>query len=145
MSVRLAVTGVALVAVATGSFYQPEKPPSTDGAAKSAPKTSQPRPQRAEPRFVGSRDAEAARILGLSPDELYDRPSAPPPTRTTPPPRTPGGPPAPDTVTRFALAAIVLVVVPPAFLYAMIWFVGLTVLPTYFDYFEKPQPPGPPA
>lgn len=142
VSVRMAVTGLALLTVAT-AFFAAEKLPSTDQEAKSAAKTLQPPPQPASPQFVRAGGAEAKGIFGLSPDESYDRPFSLPPTQTPPPPAD--QPPSVSGVPRFALNAVALVVGPLAFLYAMIWFVGLTVLPTYFNYFEKPQVPSPPA
>ena len=40
---------------------------------------------------------------------------------------------------RFALTLLNAIVGPPLLLYGMVLFVGMSVLPTYFNYFENPQ------
>lgn len=143
VSVRMAATGLVLVTVATSAFQPPEKEPSPDREAKPAAKTSLPVPLPARSPFVGARDAEAALIVGLSPDDFSGPPFGAAPTKMPTPPASRSS--SDGGVPRLMRVAAALVVVPPVFLYMMIWFVGLTVLPTYFNYFEKPREASPPA
>jgi hypothetical protein len=142
VSVRMAVTGLALVTTATAFFSQPEKLPLADPITKSVAKASPP-PTSPNPPFVGAQDAELARILGFPLDDVRARPLEQSPKAMPP---APAEQPHSDAgVPQFVLDAVAVVVGPPVFIYLMIWFVGLTVLPIHFNYFEQPQSQSPPA
>ncbi len=140
-SVRLAATCVVLLTAATTFIAPAVESPKADPEKKvpaTTPAYPPPAPQYVPPADPwlarterGTRDDFADAITGPSPALPY----APPPTE--PPasePRSVG-----TRVTAFAAAAVTAAVGPPAFVLLMIWFVGLSVLPTYFSYFEKPD------
>ncbi len=152
LSVRLAAAVTVLVAMATTFTVreaspmpaEPQKPaPAAAPAAPQLPWT--PRPQPA-PRFIPEGDREAARIEGRNIDDLMPRPFEAPTSPASAAPATPGGtapetPPTSSQVPHFVFTAIAAVLLPPVFLYAMVWLVGAAALPNYFHHFETPETP----
>jgi hypothetical protein len=133
VSVRLALTGLVLIAIAT-TLFQPSRPSSKDASGAAAAKAPPPpvMPNR------GAADGDLARMFGAPQDDFFNHRFAPPPQNPQPVPRVEASP--DDGASRFVAMTMAVVILPPVFVYLMIWVVGLTVLPTYFNYFEQPEP-----
>jgi hypothetical protein len=143
-SVRLALTGLVLVTAATATYAPVEKPRQEPAAEPKTPVYSPPfpSPPPAAP-YIPPGDLELARITG-QPPELWLGPQVAPPAAPPTAAETPKATAKPAEAETPGLLALVvgLVVGPPLVIYSMICLLGLTVLPTYFNYFEKPQPTG---
>ena len=148
-SARLAATCLLLLAAATSLLTPPKESPKTEAEKKAATSpASQPQPPRSVPpgdlelaRIErGTRDDFAEAITGSSPVPFGPAPGM---SDTPPPPAT--EPPASDSrpigtrVAEFAITAVAIAVVPPFIAFFIVWLVGMAVLPTYFNYFEKPE------
>jgi hypothetical protein len=95
-----------------------------------------------KPRFTLPEDAELGHTTGWQPD-LWPAPALVPPPAALATQPEPSATPAADSGGRRLLPLLVgLVVGPPLFLLVMVWFVGITALPTYFRYFESPTSSG---
>ena len=149
ISVRLAGTVTVLVATATTLTIR-EAPPTAAEPQKAAspaiPWT--PRPPAA-PRFIPEGDRELARLEGGGVDEFMPGRFDPHPSPSSVAPATAGGPgqSAPSSagqVAPIAVSAAAAVLLPPVFLYLMVWLVGTAALPNYFEHFEKPETPASP-
>jgi hypothetical protein len=149
LSVRLALTGLVLVTAATATYAPTEKPrrePAAEPKSEAYPPPFAPPPPLAPP-FIPQGDLDLARASGQPPELWLGPQLAPPPALPKAAAETPKATAKPADEESPGLLALVigLVIGPPVLLYSMICFVGLTVLPTYFNYFEKPQAPGSPA
>lgn len=140
-SVRRALTGLVLVTAATAIYGPTEKPRSQPAEEPKAP--AHPTPffvTQPPPPHVSQGDLDLAQASG-QPPELWLGP------KREPSPATPSMPmsseaaaatPADSDGPGFFALVVGLVFGPPVLLYTMTCFVGLTVLPTYFRYFESP-------
>lgn len=154
LSVRLAGAGVVLVTAATAFVTPPAKSPAaateSKPAATTGPASPPPGPWH-ESRPLPQGDIDLARIEGRSLDGFGHSPFNPPPPAWLPPavpspvpPAAPESRPLGDGVGRFLLAALVVTVGGPVFLYVMVLVLGAAALPTYFNHFEKAETPAPP-
>lgn len=132
VSVRLAISGIVLITIATGAFLPTDAPSPKNQSEKPVAKALPPSPT---PPLFGFHDAEAERILNSRRDGW-------------PQPRVePAVPAAPNATVesnglpmRLAVMIVSAVIGPPILIWVTVWLVGLTVLPTYFNYFETPEP-----
>jgi hypothetical protein len=139
VSVRLALSGAVLLTVATALFVPAEKRP---GRAPDAPAAAPAAPPERW-RYEGAHDPEVARALGMQPGAYASEEFVPPQSSAAGEPPAPGQPPgsADSTLARYVTAAAAAALGPPAVLFLVVCLLGLVVLPTYFDYFEKPEDP----
>jgi hypothetical protein len=144
--VRLALAGVALVTVATVVIAPREKPkPAAREPKPSAGAESVARPPSLPPFGFPGDDAfvrgGAPPFADFGGDPFAPRVFSPHQPALTQP-AEPSDHTAGAGIAEFVFAVISAAVVPPLLTYVMVWLLGLTVLPTYFDYFERPQTPG---
>ena len=140
LSMRLAVTALALGAAATLPFLRSDQVPDAKTEAKAAQSIPPVRSSEKQPFPVQERlppkDVAAMDIFGSRQVEATNRYAVPSPAPV---------PPAPakaktdtDGWEKFGVAAMLIIILPPALLFLMVWFAGMTVLPAYFNYFECP-------
>ena len=138
VSVRMALTGLILITVATATYAPVERPREERAKEESDRPLPPPMTTPPTPRFALPEDEKIGRANGLQQD-LWPAPVFPP----VPEPVKPEPLVTPSIEARGGkLLSLLfgLVFGPPLFLFVMVWFVGITVLPTYFRYFESAAP-----
>jgi hypothetical protein len=116
LSVRLAITGVVLTAIATTAF-QP--------AWQAPKKRSESNLKKLPPTVLVGDDFFNHQLEAIPP--FVAPPPVPEETSTE------------NGIGPWLVTAVSVLLVPPTFVYLMVWMVGFTVLPTYFNYFERPE------
>lgn len=137
--VRLTLTGVALLTVATAAVTPASGPlPATTGVTATSPP-----PSPSPPQFAPEWNQDAPFQRSLDPAARWGAGDAQPPWMPPASAVAPKEAPASSGpgVLAYAQAALTAAVLGPVFFFAMVALVGASVLPVYYRHFERPKPP----